>query len=162
MYTEKERTEGGWCVESCTLTLPPAHAYAHACVAPCRGRRRTSSCLEVRSLVRWHASLVCRGVNLPFHLRQEEKFYGFHPWALEDGVERGGGKAMAAAAEGKEGVEDWSFDDDDFEGGVGDDDAEVRHGVQQHSQVSRFGQHVCMSWSNRGVRYMRVSTGFCW
>jgi len=58
---------------------------------------------------------------------QEEPDYSFHPWALANGIEcGGGGNAMAAAgrAGGQEGVEDeeWSFD---YDGDA--EDMEVRN-----------------------------------
>eukprot|EP00752_Nemacystus_decipiens_P009378 g8381.t1 len=46
---------------------------------------------------------------------QEEQYYGFHPWALANGIECGGGKAMADEAEGEEG-DPWEFDDEEDEG----------------------------------------------
>ncbi|CAM9924648.1 unnamed protein product, partial [Hapterophycus canaliculatus] len=51
---------------------------------------------------------------------QEEVDYAFHPWALDDGIECGGGQGMAEGVSGVEGPEEFSFDD-------GDDDADGEH-----------------------------------
>lgn len=46
--------------------------------------------------------------------------HAFHPWSLANGIECGGGKAMARGGGEEEGFdgeeEDWGFDDDDLQG----------------------------------------------
>lgn len=48
---------------------------------------------------------------------QEEENYGFHPWALANGIECGGEKSIAKGAEGEEGGEESAFDGDSYWGG---------------------------------------------
>lgn len=70
------------------------------------------------SFVRSRVFVACRIVFF-----QEEPDYGFHPWALANGIECGGGdggKSMASdgRAGGEEGMEEeeWNFDyDEDVE-----------------------------------------------
>lgn len=64
------------------------------------------------------ASTTCRA-------RQEEQDFTFHPWALANGIECGGGKEAGRATEGLDGEGEWDSDDDRVEQGY--KDPEVTH-----------------------------------
>lgn len=77
-----------------------------------------------------HASVWCVVRRFLSSLAQEEETYGFHPWALANGIECGGGSGgdKAWAGEGENEEEGWSSDDDEeeYEFEDGDDDSEVK------------------------------------
>eukprot|EP00904_Undaria_pinnatifida_P007217 jgi/Undpi1/3625/HiC_scaffold_16.g06995.m1 len=87
---------------------------------------------------------------------KEEQDFTFHPWALANGIECGGGKEAGRATEGLDGEGEWDSDDDRVEQGYKDPEGEDLRYV---ADLEQRGEKVLLASGGKpGLENLHVAS----